>query len=183
MRVLLYKRTHVGDPTPDGLFGVSDCMGVVRARRFDAVIGVGGLSAEPRAYGIDRRLNWVGVGARRRNAPVGYRGPIIEFEHFRLLEAQGPRLEVIAPALAHHLFAVHRRVVMSDTLSPEIRREINHILQIASNGSDTFRRYKGQTRPPSASGFVARKVCRTCKPVHSSKKANDTKQRFRGKTD
>src|ERR1700722_17931671 len=116
-RVLIYKRTHTGDPTPEGVFGLSDCMGWVRAREFDAVIGVGGTSVEPRSCGIDGRVTWVGVGARRSaSIPVGYRGPIVEFDRFRLFEKDGPRLDSIAPGLARHLFAIHRRVVMSDRL-------------------------------------------------------------------
>jgi hypothetical protein len=42
VKVLIYKRTHTGDPTPEGVFGLSDCMGRVRAREYEAVIGVGG---------------------------------------------------------------------------------------------------------------------------------------------
>jgi hypothetical protein len=132
-RVMVYKRTHTGDPTPDGLFGLSDCMGRVRAREFDAVIGVGGLSAEPRFHGIDGRVTWVGVGARRCGSiPVGHRGPIIEFNRFRLFEQRGPRLDSIAPALARHLFAVHRRVIMSDGLNELIQSEIAEILALAA---------------------------------------------------
>jgi hypothetical protein len=72
LRVMIYKRTHTGDPTPDGIFGLSDCMGRVRAREFDAVIGVGGLSAEPRSHGIDGRVTWVGGGCTsRRQYPRG----------------------------------------------------------------------------------------------------------------
>jgi hypothetical protein len=131
-RVLVYKRTHTGDPTPDGIFGLSDCMGRVRAREFDAVIGVGGLSAEPRSHGIDGRVTWVGVGARRgASIPVGHRAPIIEFDRFRLFEQSGPRLDSLAPALARHLFDVHRRVVMSDGLNESIQSEIAGILALA----------------------------------------------------
>ena len=50
MRVLVYKRTHLGDPG-DGVFGSSDCMGRVRGLKFNAVIGVGGASARPRLSG------------------------------------------------------------------------------------------------------------------------------------
>ena len=35
MRTLIYKRTHPGDPDVDGLFGIHDCMGQVRAWSFD----------------------------------------------------------------------------------------------------------------------------------------------------
>jgi hypothetical protein len=48
---MIYKRTHTGDPTPEGIFGLSDCMGCVRARQYESVIGVGGMSAQPQACG------------------------------------------------------------------------------------------------------------------------------------
>jgi hypothetical protein len=50
MRTLIYKRTHPGDPDTTGRFGVCDCMGRVRTWDFEAVIGVGGLSHEPRGW-------------------------------------------------------------------------------------------------------------------------------------
>jgi len=47
MRILIYKRTHTGDPDLKGRFGIHDCMGRVRDYDYDAVIGVGGIvSAE-----------------------------------------------------------------------------------------------------------------------------------------
>jgi hypothetical protein len=131
MQVLIYKRTHPFDPNEDGVFGCQDCMGSVRRRRFDAVIGVGGIGAESRSWRIDRRLNWVGVGAHRgQTIPAGSRGPLVTFDRFLLLEDQGPELKTIAPALARHLYSVHRRVVMSDGLSPHIQREIQKILSL-----------------------------------------------------
>ena len=49
-RTLIYKRTHTGDPDPKaGVFGNNDCMGTVRKRDFDAVIGIGGIGPEPKA--------------------------------------------------------------------------------------------------------------------------------------
>jgi len=133
MRVLIYKRTHPFDPSADGVFGCQDCMGAVRWRRFDAVVGVGGISAEPRSWGIDRRLNWVGVGAHvSRTVPGGARGPLVTFDRFGLWEGRGPILESIAPGLARHMYSVHRRVVMSDTLPPSLQREIQSILSLAA---------------------------------------------------
>jgi len=38
MRILTYKRTHTGDPSPDGVFGVHDCMGRIRDLSYDAII-------------------------------------------------------------------------------------------------------------------------------------------------
>jgi hypothetical protein len=161
MRVMIYKRTHTGDPTPEGFFGLSDCMGGVRARAFDAVIGVGGLSGEPRSLNIDGRLTWVGVGARRMaSIPVGHRGPIIQFDRFRLFEERGPKLDTIAPALAHHLFAVHRRVVMSGGLSTAIQREIKKILALAPTSVRNSRRGAlGTKRSCTRSRHISRNIC------------------------
>src|SRR4051812_46355351 len=61
-RVLIYKRTHIGDPNSQGDFGCHDCMGRIRGYTYDAVIGIGGSSCEPRSQGIDGRITWVGVG-------------------------------------------------------------------------------------------------------------------------
>jgi len=48
MRILIYKRTHIGDPDAKCQFGNQGCMGRVRGFAFDAVIAwaesVGGLS-------------------------------------------------------------------------------------------------------------------------------------------
>ena len=41
MRILTYKRTHKGDPDNRGVFGINDCMGAIRNRKFDAVVGIG----------------------------------------------------------------------------------------------------------------------------------------------
>ena len=55
-RVLIYKRTHTDDPDRLGQFGINDCMGKVRDRDFDAVIGIGGISAQPRSKNIEPAL-------------------------------------------------------------------------------------------------------------------------------
>jgi hypothetical protein len=140
MRVLIYKRTHPGDPNLDGVFGCEDCMGVVRGRRFDAVIGVGGIGPEAQGWGIDRRLNWVGVGPHpSESIPIGFRGRLVTFDRFILLEEQGPKLQRIAPALARYMYFVHRRVVMSDALNPTLRREIGKILSLAPRSQNRSR--------------------------------------------
>ena len=46
LRILVYKRTHVGDPDVAGRFGINHCMGSVRGYHYDAVIGVGGMGRE-----------------------------------------------------------------------------------------------------------------------------------------
>lgn len=80
MRALIYKRTHTGDPDRFGRFGINDCMGGIRNLRFDAVISVGGIGAEPQSFGIAQKLTWIGIGPRRSSAGSGRRGDIITFD-------------------------------------------------------------------------------------------------------
>jgi hypothetical protein len=96
MRTLIYKRTHHGDPDPAGRFGTYDCMGRVRSWKFDAVIGVGGIGAEPVTHGLAGKVNWIGIGPHRADAP-GKRGPIVTFDHFLFYGAGGPLFAPLAP--------------------------------------------------------------------------------------
>jgi hypothetical protein len=67
MHILTYKRTHIGDPDSNGCFGINGCMGRVRGFNFDAVIGVGGIGWEPKSYGIDKKINWIGFKPYKKN--------------------------------------------------------------------------------------------------------------------
>ena len=69
MRVLIYKRTHKGDPNETGIFGIQDCMGRIRNWNYDAVIGIGGESAWRDDIGIKYKINWIGL-APQRNAGI-----------------------------------------------------------------------------------------------------------------
>jgi hypothetical protein len=108
MRTLIYKRTHIGDPDPKtGVFGNHDCMGHVRGYPFDAVIGIGGISKEPRLHGIAGRLTWIGIGAIQLSDNPDRskaRAPQVRFRHFVYLE-DGPLLEQDYPALASRMYA------------------------------------------------------------------------------
>ena len=114
MRILVYKRTHTGDPDESGCFGIYSCMGQVRNRDFDAIIGIGGISREPVVQGIDKRLTWIGIGPHEIDvADDGY--PVLAFERFYLKDEKGPLLTDKAPRLARRLFARNGpRVVMVD---------------------------------------------------------------------
>lgn len=112
MRILIYKRTHTGDPDCFGRFGINDCMGNVRNLRFDAVIGVGGIGTGPQRFGISRKLTWIGVGPRRSSGGKGRRGDIVTFEHFLLLDANGPELGSVAPNLARRVYGGRTRFVL-----------------------------------------------------------------------
>jgi hypothetical protein len=110
MNILVYKRTHHGDPGPDGVFGIYDCMGAVRDRDFDAVIGVGGIGGEAEANGIAGVVNWIGVGPHKKY--VGKRGPEVTFDKFVFYGGDGADLRAHAPALAKRLYDERARSIL-----------------------------------------------------------------------
>lgn len=128
VRTLIYKRTHPGDPDRQGRFGIEDCMGQVRTWHFDAVIGVGGVGAEPRLHGLDDKVNWIGIGPHK--VGTARRGPVLTFDRFCLFESEGPRFSMLAPRLAARLYSRNVRVVR-DRLDDEERREVARILALA----------------------------------------------------
>lgn len=111
MRILVYKRTHNGDPDQDGCFGAHDCMGSVRGLDYDAVIGIGGIGSEAKSWGIDGKLNWVGIGPKKR-AVSGKRGPEVRFEHFLDFGKNGPEFAAAAPKLAERIYSRNVRYLV-----------------------------------------------------------------------
>jgi hypothetical protein len=109
-------------------------MGKVRGWTYDAVIGIGGRGPEPRAHGIAGKVNWVGIGPKKSKA-IGksFRGPVVTFDHFLLMENRGPVLAAIAPALAQHMYNVNRRVVLLDESSGETYSQALEILEMAKD--------------------------------------------------
>src|SRR6266481_925955 len=118
MRILTYKRTHIGDPDERGRFGIYDCMGSVRDYEYDAVIGIGGLGSEPKTFGIDRKINWVGIKPTKRRSR-NFRGGVVRFEYFRRWESQGPLLETLAPLLAKRMYAKGARLLLTGYTADE----------------------------------------------------------------
>jgi hypothetical protein len=110
-------------------------MGQIRGWQYDAVIGIGVTSYEPRSYGIDGRITWVGVGPRRMPSVHSRRAPVVTFDRFSLFDAEGPLLRDYAPTLAAHFFAVHRRFFFSNGLREPIQRDIDRILELAKRGN------------------------------------------------
>ncbi|MBA2882086.1 hypothetical protein HNR65_002420 [Desulfosalsimonas propionicica] len=128
MKILVYKRTHQGDPGPDGCFGIHDCMGSVRDRVFDAVIGVGGIGAEAQSQGISGMINWIGVGPHKRE--VGKRGSEVTFEHFVYYGKEGLDFRLNAPLLAERMYTYNVRSAL-DGLTDDEKTEAMAIVQLA----------------------------------------------------
>jgi len=157
MQILTYKRTHTGDPNSAGEFGINDCMGRVRSWGFDAVIGVGGLGAEPRSFGIDGRVTWVGLNPTWTTRASG-RGQIVTFDSFRLLDEHGPMLVDLAPLLARRIYEKKTRVLFRSYSQAE-RAEALQVISIILN------------QPAVPISAKARRdrcrkqvVCRPCRP-------------------
>jgi hypothetical protein len=129
MRVLVYKRTHNGDPDADGCFGAYDCMGTVRDREFDAVIGVGGIGPEAVSNGIDRQVNWIGIGPHKRYVD-DKRGPEVLFDHFLYFGTDGPDFPTLAPHLAARLYGDNVRSIL-DGMTDAEQAEAEFIARLA----------------------------------------------------
>jgi hypothetical protein len=145
-KTLIYKRTHTGDPSRGGVFGNHDCMGRVRAWKFNSVIGVGGIGREARDNDIGGKLTWIGIGAHR----AGMSGqPLVTFDHFLDFGTRGPLLDTVAPALAKRLYGRNVRVLMHH-LSCDERREVEKILELARNAPASSRSLSHNVRRASA---------------------------------
>lgn len=129
--VLIYKRTHTGDPDSGGTFGIHDCMGKVRKRKFDAVIGIGGIQPWKDHQNISQKINWIGIGPTFH--PSNDRAPRVTFDRFCLFDACGKIVEDFAPKLYQHMYKTNRRVVMSTSLPADIYEEVLKILDLAKD--------------------------------------------------
>jgi hypothetical protein len=138
VRILVYKRTHNGDPDQQGCFGVYDCMGSVRNRDFDAVIGVGGIGREARSCGIAGQVNWIGIGPTK-HLKRGWRGSVITFEHFYDFGTDGPDFWAMAPTLSKRMYSKNVRHLMKG-LNEQEYHEATLLLKLAENAPPSSRR-------------------------------------------
>ncbi len=162
MKILTYKRTHIGDPDINGTFGINNCMGQIRKYDFDAVIGVGGVGQEPKSFGIDKKINWVGINARKIYMALGFPS-VVNFEYFVLLEEKGPLLDTLAPNLANRLYNSGARFLLnsySKVEEKEAHKIIKWALKIFKNGEIL-----------SKNNHCSKRGCskRGCKPVMPTK--------------
>jgi hypothetical protein len=178
MRTLIYKRTHHGDPDPEtGEFGCNNCMGTVRGRRFDAVIGVGGIGPEPRRHGIAGKLTWIGIGARKIYDSALQNSPRVRFDHFWYQGEHGPLLEHMYPALARRMYDRNVRQLMHSPLpvKTDLDREVEEILCLAmtapSSGQSTESNF-GESRGKCAPGILRRDTYVSPSRAHNSTDAS-----------
>ncbi len=136
-RILVYTRTHSGDPDAGGCFGAHDCMGTVRDREFDAVIGVGRIGDEPRTHEIAGNVNCIVIGPHKATAP-SKRGPNVRFDHFHDFGTEGPDFKKVAKELAKRMYDHNVRHIIDDFTDAEYAEALA-LLKLAEN------------KPPSAS--------------------------------
>ena len=99
MKVLIYKRTHKGDPDERGVFGIHDCMRRMRVFDYDAVIGIGGVSPWKDDKGIKYKVNWIGIGPKRISPHNESKINKVVFSKFELFEENGEDIEKKYPNL------------------------------------------------------------------------------------
>lgn len=129
MKVLIYKRTHKGDPDIQGIFGNQDCMGRMREWNFDAVIGIGGNSPWKEDRDIRHKINWIGLGPKKSGS--NERGASIVFSHFALFEEKGMDIEQNFPHLFRYMYQSRKRFDMSKVLPENVFQEVKLMLESA----------------------------------------------------
>ena len=140
MKILTYKRTHIGDPSPNGVFGVGNCMRRVRNYDFDAVIGVGGISYEPRRLGISGKVNWIGCTPYKRRTQSGF--VLVKFKYFKLFEESGPMLHDMAPLLAKRMYKGAVRFIINGYTAEEQKQAENIVNWLIEQCSTEPKKYE-----------------------------------------
>ena len=174
-RILIYKRTHEsdsgGDPNEYGVFGIDKCMKRVRSWEYTGVIGVGGIGSEARSWGIDRKINWIGIGPHKdKQGEDGH--PLVTFEHYWKDSRNGPLLEELAPKLARRMYGSNVRVLMVKLSDPEWP-EVETILDRAKNAPRSRGLQRGQQQEVKRTSSKCRSSsCRAASAVRKIEQEN-----------
>lgn len=157
MRVLIYKRTHTGDPCRCGIFGVNDCMGSFRGRwNYDAVLGIGVAHPWPNSKEIAGKLTWVGIFPKKGDEQYRHdRGPVFTFDHFRLLDGSGPKLKECANSLWK--YAKSRRsfildLSVQDCAMANVREDVEKLIDKYRNKPSTSKKGECSCREVGSCG-------------------------------
>ena len=101
MNILIYRRTHHGDPCECGIFGIRTCMKQVRSWNYNMVIGIGGKTFK----GQTGMITWVGAFPIKEDASVwkkrGRRGPRVKFKYFKFMKKP---LKKVSKKLHNYIF-------------------------------------------------------------------------------
>jgi hypothetical protein len=135
-------------------------MGAVRNRRFDAVIGIGGIGPEAQANGIAGKVNWIGIGPRKTSIH-GKRGSDVTFDHFLDFGTDGPDFRILAPKLAQRMYSWNVRNLM-DGLHEQEYGEVMKILGMAKDAPPSPRRKAKHDRTGQLRRCVARCLTIRC---------------------
>jgi hypothetical protein len=162
MRILIYKRTHRGDPDASGIFGIHDCTGRVRDYHYDAVIGVGGIGHDPQSQGISGKINWIGIGPHKFRAP-SKRATLVSFDHFLFFDTEGLDFRSKAPTLAPRIYDRNIRLLIHDLTRTEHAEAMAIVtLAKAAPPSRGRFRYAFALHRPCARKLRRPTVCRAC---------------------
>lgn len=133
-KILIYKRTHTGDPDMHGIFGCQNCMGKIRDWKYDIVIGIGGKSPWKNHTGIRYKINWVGIGPKNLGSYKKYANQVV-FDHFKLYEEAGPDIREKYPNLFDYMYLYRgrKRFVCRSNLPQKVLEEIEKILAPVRN--------------------------------------------------
>lgn len=132
MRILIYKRTHKGDPDDKGIFGNQDCMGRIRNWNYDAVIGIGGKTTFKGDENIKFKINWIGLEPKRFNSE-SKRGDYVAFSHFALFEEKGKEIRSYYPRLFDYMYNSRKRFDMASELPQDVSDEVMDIIESVKN--------------------------------------------------
>lgn len=145
-RILVYRRTHTGDPNKDGRFGCNNCMGRVRDWGYDAVIGIGGKSPDKGYEGITEKITWIGIGPKPEDPAQEDKDRVMQwdevfgitkiytFDKFALFDESGPSLKKYAPNLYQYMFDDHKIPRAGKNFQDkEFYSELLLILKLADN--------------------------------------------------
>jgi len=157
MKILIYKRTHKGDPDENGIFGNQDCMGRVRNWNYDAVIGIGGKTTWSGDEGIKHKINWIGLNPKKFKS-TGKRGDCVVFSHFELYEDKGQDIENNYPMLFDYMYGSRKRFDMASELPESVLKEVQKILKSVED-SPQSKEYDIDTtnnRPSEKSNHLAK---------------------------
>jgi len=153
MKTLVYKRTHNGDPSLQGIFGCNNCMRKVRSWDYEAVIGVGGQGKKAAKFNLSQKLTWIGIGPHKTIVP-DKKHPIVTFDHFLYFGPEGKLLRDLAPHLADLMYVRRARNVM--TFDADQQADVDKLLALAA------------TAPPSLALAGESQTEAICKPRASS---------------